>query len=224
MLIKLKDVTKIYKVGTETVYALRGISFEIKQGEFVAIMGPSGSGKSTCMNILGCLDRPTSGEYYLNGKLVSNLTDGELAKVRNRELGFVFQNFNLLSRSTALENVELPLFYRGMSSSQRRKRAVEALRQVGLEERMHHLPNELSGGQRQRVAIARALVGEPSMILADEPTGNLDSKTGIEIMSIFQELHAKGHTILMVTHDNTIAGYAQRVLEFFDGQIKSEAS
>ncbi|HOB22730.1 MAG TPA: ABC transporter ATP-binding protein, partial [Bacillota bacterium] len=148
MLIKLKDVTKIYKVGTETVYALRGISFEIKQGEFVAIMGPSGSGKSTCMNILGCLDRPTSGEYYLNGKLVSNLTDGELAKVRNRELGFVFQNFNLLSRSTALENVELPLFYRGMSSSQRRKRAVEALRQVGLEERMHHLPNELSGGQR----------------------------------------------------------------------------
>ena len=224
MLIKLKDVTKIYKVGTETVYALRGISFEIKQGEFVAIMGPSGSGKSTCKNILGCLDRPTSGEYYLNGKLVSNLTDGELAKVRNRELGFVFQNFNLLSRSTALENVELPLFYRGMSSSQRRKRAVEALRQVGLEERMHHLPNELSGGQRQRVAIARALVGEPSMILADEPTGNLDSKTGIEIMSIFQELHAKGHTILMVTHDNTIAGYAQRVLEFFDGQIKSEAS
>lgn len=224
MLIKLKDVTKIYKVGTETVYALLGISFEIKQGEFVAIMGPSGSGKSTCMNILGCLDRPTSGEYYLNGKLVSNLTDGELAKVRNRELGFVFQNFNLLSRSTALENVELPLFYRGMSSSQRRKRAVEALRQVGLEERMHHLPNELSGGQRQRVAIARALVGEPSMILADEPTGNLDSKTGIEIMSIFQELHAKGHTILMVTHDNTIAGYAQRVLEFFDGQIKSEAS
>jgi len=175
-------------------------------------------------DILGCLDRPTSGEYYLNGKLVSNLTDGELAKVRNRELGFVFQNFNLLSRSTALENVELPLFYRGMSSSQRRKRAVEALRQVGLEERMHHLPNELSGGQRQRVAIARALVGEPSMILADEPTGNLDSKTGIEIMSIFQELHAKGHTILMVTHDNTIAGYAQRVLEFFDGQIKSEAS
>ena len=224
MLIKLKDVTKIYKVGTETVYALRGISFEIKQGEFVAIMGPSGSGKSTCMNILGCLDRPTSGEYYLNGKLVSNLTDGELAKVRNRELGFVFQNFNLLSRSTALENVELPLFYRGMSSSQRRKRAVEALRQVGLEDRMYHLPNELSGGQRQRVAIARALVGEPSMILADEPTGNLDSKTGIEIMSIFQELHAKGHTILMVTHDNTIAGYAQRVLEFFDGQIKSEAS
>ena len=224
MLIKLKDVTKIYKVGTETVYALRGIRFEIKQGEFVAIMGPSGSGKSTCMNILGCLDRPTSGEYYLNGKLVSNLTDGELAKVRNRELGFVFQNFNLLSRSTALENVELPLFYRGMSSSQRRKRAVEALRQVGLEERMHHLPNELSGGQRQRVAIARALVGEPSMILADEPTGNLDSKTGIEIMSIFQELHAKGLTILMVTHDNTIAGYNQRVLQIIEGQIKSEAS
>lgn len=224
MLILMKKVAKVYEVGSEKVYALRGIDLEIHQGEFVAIMGPSGSGKSTCMNILGCLDRPSSGEYILNGQEVSALSDNELAKVRNQELGFVFQNFNLLPRSTALENVELPLFYRGIPSAVRREKAKEALQQVGLSDRMYHYPNAMSGGQRQRVAIARALVNDPSLILADEPTGNLDSKNGVEIMGIFKELHANGHTILMVTHDHSIAEYAQRVINFIDGQIKSEAS
>jgi putative ABC transport system ATP-binding protein len=224
MLIVLQKVAKVYEVGSEKVYALRGIDIAIKQGEFVAIMGPSGSGKSTCMNILGCLDRPSSGEYILNGREVSALSDNQLAMVRNREIGFVFQNFNLLPRSSALENVELPLFYRGMSSSKRREKAEAALQLVGLKDRMAHYPNEMSGGQRQRVAIARALVGDPSLILADEPTGNLDSKTGVEIMNIFKELHNSGHTILMVTHDHTIAKYAQRVINFIDGQIQSEAS
>ena len=224
MLIVLQKVAKVYEVGSEKVYALRGIDIAIKQGEFVAIMGPSGSGKSTCMNILGCLDRPSSGEYILNGREVSALSDNQLAMVRNREIGFVFQNFNLLPRSSALENVELPLFYRGLSSSKRREKAEAALQLVGLKDRMAHYPNEMSGGQRQRVAIARALVGDPSLILADEPTGNLDSKTGVEIMNIFKELHNSGHTILMVTHDHTIAKYAQRVINFIDGQIQSEAS
>jgi len=224
MLIVLQKVAKVYQVGSEKVYALRGIDIEIMQGEFVAIMGPSGSGKSTCMNILGCLDRPSSGEYILNGREVSALSDNQLAMVRNREIGFVFQNFNLLPRSSALENVELPLFYRGLSSSKRREKAEAALQLVGLKDRMAHYPNEMSGGQRQRVAIARALVGDPSLILADEPTGNLDSKTGVEIMNIFKELHNSGHTILMVTHDHTIAKYAQRVINFIDGQIQSEAS
>lgn len=224
MLIVLQKVAKVYEVGSEKVYALRGIDIAIKQGEFVAIMGPSGSGKSTCMNILGCLDRPSSGEYILNGREVSALSDNQLAMVRNQEIGFVFQNFNLLPRSSALENVELPLFYRGMSSSKRREKAEAALQLVGLKDRMAHYPNEMSGGQRQRVAIARALVGDPSLILADEPTGNLDSKTGVEIMNIFKELHNSGHTILMVTHDHTIAKYAQRVINFIDGQIQSEAS
>lgn len=224
MLIEMKKVTKVYEVGSEQIHALRGIDIEIREGEFAAIMGPSGSGKSTCMNILGCLDRPSSGDYILNGREVSALSDNELAMVRNREIGFVFQNFNLLPRSSALENVELPLFYRGMSSNKRREKAEAALQLVGLKERMAHYPNEMSGGQRQRVAIARALVGDPSLILADEPTGNLDSKTGVEIMNIFKELHNSGHTILMVTHDHAIAKYAQRVINFIDGQIQSEAS
>jgi putative ABC transport system ATP-binding protein len=224
MLIEMKEITKIYEVGSEKVYALREIDLQIQQGEFVAIMGPSGSGKSTCMNILGCLDKPTCGKYILNGREVGVLSDNELAKVRNQEIGFVFQNFNLLPRSTALENVELPLFYRGASSAVRRKRAKAALQQVGLADRMEHFPNAMSGGQRQRVAIARALVNDPSLLLADEPTGNLDSKTGVEIMGIFKELHASGHTVLMVTHDHSIAKYAQRVINFIDGQIKSEAS
>ena len=222
-LIEIKDITKLYVMGTEELYALHGVSVNIKKKEYVAIMGPSGSGKSTLMNILGCLDTPSSGEYFLNGKNVSEMDDDELAEIRNREIGFVFQTFNLLARSDALHNVELPLIYRGLSRADRIEKAEEALYNVGLEDRMKHKPNELSGGQRQRVAIARALVNNPSIILADEPTGNLDSKTGEEIMALLEELNQKGNTIIIVTHEEEIAQHAHRVIKIRDGRIESDA-
>src|SRR5688572_30333666 len=200
-LIRLQNISRRYEMGSEIIHALRDVSLEIERGEYVAIMGPSGSGKSTLMNVLGCLDTPTSGEYVLNGVSVSDRDDDELAEVRNREIGFVFQTFNLLARSNALHNVELPLIYAGMNSDERRRTALESLRQVGLADRVHHKPNELSGGQRQRVAVARALVNRPSILLADEPTGNLDSKTGTEIMGLFEELASGGNTIIVVTHE-----------------------
>ncbi|MGE0352341.1 MAG: ABC transporter ATP-binding protein [Gemmatimonadales bacterium] len=209
-------------MGGEVVHALRGLSLEIRRNEYVAIMGPSGSGKSTLMNVLGCLDTPSGGEYWLNGQEVSRLSDNALARVRNKEIGFVFQTFNLLPRATALHNVELPLVYGGFSSQQRRRRAGAALTRVGLQDRMHHRPNELSGGQRQRVAIARALVNEPSILLADEPTGNLDSTTSEDIMRVFGHLHAQGQTIVLVTHEPSIAAYAHRIVVIRDGTIDSD--
>ena len=222
MLIEMQNITKKYEIGEETVHALRGVSMTIAKNEYVAIMGPSGSGKSTLMNILGCLDTPSEGSYILNDKAVSEMTDDELAEVRNREIGFVFQNFNLLSRSDSLHNTELPLIYSGVSRKKRRDMAIAAMEAVGLGERMHHKPNELSGGQRQRVAIARALVNNPSIILADEPTGNLDSKTGEEIMEIFEGLHEKGNTIILVTHELYIAEHANRVVHILDGDVDSD--
>jgi putative ABC transport system ATP-binding protein len=209
-------------MGTETVYALREVAFEVAQGEYVAIMGPSGSGKSTLMNLIGCLDTPTSGRYELNGTDVSQMDDNQLADVRNREIGFIFQTFNLLPRSNALHNVELPLIYAGVDSDTRRQIALDALTNVGLSDRVHHKPNELSGGQRQRVAIARALVNKPSILLADEPTGNLDSKTGVEILALFAELSRKGNTILVVTHEEDVARHARRIVRIRDGQIASD--
>ncbi|MFY9217627.1 MAG: ABC transporter ATP-binding protein [Tepidanaerobacteraceae bacterium] len=223
-MIQVDNMTKVYKSGENEVVALKDVNLHIKKGEFVAIMGPSGSGKSTLMNILGCLDKPTSGEYYLEGKAISQLDSRQLAHIRNKKIGFVFQNFNLLPRMNALRNVEIPMIYAGVSSGDRRLRAMEALKSVGLEDRWHHKPNELSGGQRQRVAIARALVNSPRIILADEPTGNLDSKSGAEIMEIFTELHRNGATIVLVTHENEIAKYAQRIVFFRDGRKVDEKS
>ncbi len=220
--IRLEAISKNYKVGMEIVRALRGISLHINRNEYVALMGPSGSGKSTLMNILGCLDTPTSGRYYLNGKDVSKLRDNELADIRNREIGFVFQTFNLLPRSTALDNVALPLIYGGQTKHARRERALEVLDQVGLSDRTHHRPNELSGGQRQRVAMARALVNNPSIILADEPTGNLDTKTSIEIMGLLQDIHTAGNTIILVTHEEAIAKHAHRIIRLRDGLVESD--
>ncbi len=218
----MEALTKHYRVGTEVVRALRGVTMSIFQNEYIALMGPSGSGKSTLMNILGCLDTPTSGDYFLNDKDVSKLVDNELAEIRNVEIGFVFQTFNLLPRSTALDNVALPLIYAGVGKEERTKRAMQVLEEVGLTDRSHHKPNELSGGQRQRVAVARALVNHPSIILADEPTGNLDSKTSIEIMGLFQEIHEAGNTIIVVTHEEDIAKHAHRIVRLRDGLIESD--
>jgi putative ABC transport system ATP-binding protein len=223
-LIKTDNLWKTYEMGSEKIHALHGVTFEIRRNEYVAIMGPSGSGKSTLMNLIGCLDTPTQGSYFLNGKLVSAMDDDELALIRNREIGFVFQTFNLLPRATALQNVELPLIYAGVPAAERRKRAMDTLKQVELDTRMHHRPNELSGGQRQRVAIARALVNRPSIILADEPTGNLDSKTGREILALFQKLHDEGNTIILVTHEAEIAEQAHRVVQLLDGRISSDVT
>ncbi len=222
MLIEAAGIKKIYEVGVVQIEALVGVDLAVAPNEYVAIMGPSGSGKSTFMNILGCLDTPTEGTYRLNGNLVSNLGDDELARIRNKEIGFVFQTFNLLPRATALQNVELPLVYGGVSAAERRERAMEALRDVGLIDRAAHRPNELSGGQRQRVAIARALVNNPSLILADEPTGNLDSRTGEEIMLIFKKIHEAGNTIMIVTHEEYIAEHTQRIVRLLDGNIASD--
>lgn len=221
-LIHIKDVVKTYDMGAELVHALSGVSLDIEENEYVAIMGPSGSGKSTLMNVIGCLDTPTSGLYEFEGQNVGDLDDNELAEIRNRKIGFVFQTFNLLPRSTALHNVELPLIYAGMPSHKRRERAEESLEAVGLGDRMTHKPNELSGGQRQRVAVARALANNPSIILADEPTGNLDSKTGVEIMQLFSDLHTQGNTIILVTHEEDIAAHSHRILRLFDGKIASD--
>ncbi|MBE0644211.1 MAG: ABC transporter ATP-binding protein [Bacteroidetes bacterium] len=221
-MIHIKDVVKNYDMGAELVHALSGVSLDIEANEYVAIMGPSGSGKSTLMNVVGCLDTPTSGLYDFEGQNVGDLNDNELAEIRNRKIGFVFQTFNLLPRSTALHNVELPLIYAGVPSHLRREKAEKALREVGLGDRMTHKPNELSGGQRQRVAVARALVNDPSIILADEPTGNLDSKTGIEIMQLFSDLHGEGNTIILVTHEEDIAAHAHRIIRLFDGKIASD--
>ncbi len=220
--ISLKDIKRYFKVGTEVVRALRGLSLTIYKNEFVALMGPSGSGKSTLMNLIGCLDTPTSGQYILNGKDVSKLDDNNLAEIRNKEIGFVFQTFNLLPRSTALENVMLPLIYAGFNKTNRKQRAEEVLGDVNLSDRMEHKPNELSGGQRQRVAVARALVNHPSIILADEPTGNLDSKTSIEIMGLLEEIHKAGNTIIVVTHEEDIAQHAHRIIRLIDGEVASD--
>jgi putative ABC transport system ATP-binding protein len=221
-LIRIRDLTREYQMGEERILALQGVTLDIRRNEYVAIMGPSGSGKSTMMNLLGCLDTPTGGEYWLNGQEVSRLSDDQLARVRNREIGFVFQTFNLLPRATALHNVELPLVYAGARGRERRERAAAALARVGLEHRMEHRPNELSGGQRQRVAIARALVNDPSILLADEPTGNLDSVTSEEIMRVFGDLHAAGQTVIMVTHEPDIAAHAERVVVLRDGRVESD--
>jgi putative ABC transport system ATP-binding protein len=222
MMIDLKNLTKTYKLGTVEVPALRGVDLTVEKNEYIAIMGPSGSGKSTLMNIIGCLDVPTDGRYILNDEDVSKLADDQLAEIRNRQIGFVFQTFNLLPRADALHNVELPLIYNGTPRNIRRKLATEALEKVGLGDRMHHKPNELSGGQRQRVAIARALVNNPAIILADEPTGNLDSNTGEEIMEIFEQLHEAGNTIILITHEEYIAKHSNRIVRILDGLIKSD--
>lgn len=221
-LIKITDLKRNFVLGEEIVYVLKGIDLEIKKGEYVALMGPSGSGKSTLMNLLGCLDTPTSGDYILNGKQVNKMQDDELAGIRNKEIGFVFQTFNLLPRTTALDNVALPMVYAGYSKADRRARATEVLTQVNLSDRMDHEPNQLSGGQRQRVAIARALVNKPSIILADEPTGNLDSKTSLEIMALFDDIHKNGNTVILVTHEEDIAEYAHRIIRLRDGMIESD--
>jgi putative ABC transport system ATP-binding protein len=222
LVIAIEGVTKLYRMGSETIHALRGISLEIHRNEYLAVMGPSGSGKSTLMNMLGCLDTPTAGRYEFTGKNVAAMTDDELAGIRNREIGFVFQTFNLLPRADALRNVELPLVYGGVSPEDRRERARQALENVGLGDRLHHRPNELSGGQRQRVAIARALANRPAIILADEPTGNLDSQTGVEIMALFEELYAQGNTLIVVTHEEDIARHARRIVRLRDGLIESD--
>lgn len=221
-LINITDIKRDFVLGTEIINVLKGIDLQIKKGEYVALMGPSGSGKSTLMNLLGCLDTPTSGSYILNGKDVSKMNDDELAEIRNKEIGFVFQTFNLLPRTTALDNVALPMVYAGYSKSERNLRATEVLTQVNLSDRMDHQPNQLSGGQRQRVAVARALVNKPSIILADEPTGNLDSKTSIEIMKLFGDIHSSGNTVILVTHEEEIAEYAHRVIRLRDGLIESD--
>jgi len=221
-LIEMQELSKTYLMGETKVHALRGVSLTIEAGEFVAIMGPSGSGKSTLMNMLGCLDRPDQGIWRLNGEEIGRLSDDQLASIRNRTVGFIFQNFNLLSRSSALKNVELPLLYRGLKQEQRRQIASEALSKVGLSDRVHHKPKELSGGQQQRVAIARALVGDPKIILADEPTGNLDSRSGLEIMSLLQELNLQGRTLIMVTHDPAIAEQCHRIVRLLDGRVVSD--
>jgi putative ABC transport system ATP-binding protein len=223
MLIDIRDITKVYVMGEEKVQALAGVSLGVERGEYVAIMGPSGSGKSTLMNLIGCLDTPSSGSYVLNGREVARMTDDELAAIRNQEIGFVFQTFNLLPRTSALQQVELPLVYAGLPRKDRRERAVQALKAVGLADRMNHTPNELSGGQRQRVAIARALINDPSILLADEPTGNLDSQTGQEIMTLFDELNGRGNTIVLVTHEEDIAAHARRIVRLLDGKIREDS-
>lgn len=223
-LINITNIKRNFELGNEIVYVLKGIDLQINKGEYVALMGPSGSGKSTLMNLLGCLDTPTSGSYILNGKDVSLMKDDELAEIRNKEIGFVFQTFNLLPRTTALDNVALPMIYAGYSKSERYLRAKEVLEQVNLEDRMDHQPNQLSGGQRQRVAIARALVNKPSIILADEPTGNLDSKTSLEIMKLFGDIHNSGNTVILVTHEEEIAAYAHRIIRLRDGMIESDTT
>jgi putative ABC transport system ATP-binding protein len=221
-IIEITNITRDFPLGTEVIKVLKGIDLVIHKGEYVALMGPSGSGKSTLMNLLGCLDTPTSGSYVLNGKNVSTMIDDELAEIRNKEIGFVFQTFNLMPRTTALDNVALPMVYAGFSKSDRNDRAAEVLKQVGLDDRMDHKPNQLSGGQRQRVAVARALVNKPSIILADEPTGNLDSKTSVEIMGLFNDIHAQGNTVILVTHEEDIAAYAHRIIRLKDGLIEKD--
>jgi len=224
MLIDIRNITKVYEMGEQQVQALAGVSLGVERGEYVAIMGPSGSGKSTLMNLIGCLDTPTSGSYVLNGKEVARMTDDELAAIRNKEIGFVFQTFNLLPRTSAIQQVELPLVYGGASKKDRRDRAIAALKAVGLGDRMNHTPNEMSGGQRQRVAVARALINNPSILLADEPTGNLDSQTGAEIMALFDQLNSRGNTIVLVTHEEDIAAHARRIVRLKDGRIRDDAA